>query len=122
MNDIKLKYVEHGKYDWNFINGDVEDIKGDQTIINAIKHKLLLRPQELEQVLYQNQGDGAYNEINDDLTPENEKYIAEIIKTLCKEIKGVNDAEIKFETTQTEITITNITIRKDDGGVLKVGI
>lgn len=121
MNDILLKKIAPAVYDWTFNGVDVENVTGDQRIINNIIETILLKPYELEQSIYREEGCKAHNYIFEQDTPENLELIKNEIKISCKTVKDVRDADIKATIKNGQIE-TEIIIYKEDGGVIEIGI
>lgn len=121
MNDIQLTPTSDG-YDWNFTNGDISDVIGDQQIISSLIHTILLRQGELEQLYYQDKGSTTYNLQNKPNTELMTELIKSDIESLCKTLPEVYDAEATITTGESNITITRLTITKQNGGLLQIGI
>ena len=121
MNDIQLTPTGEG-YDWNFRNGDIADVIGDQQIISSLIHTVLLKQGELEQLYYRDKGSSLYNFYDKPNTELMKELVKSDIETLCKTIDGVYDAEAEITTRESSITIKRIKITKRNGGVLQIGI
>lgn len=123
MNDIQLIHNTTGDgYDWNFKDGDISNVIGDQQIISSVTHTILLRQGELEQQVYKDKGSTAYNYSNMPNTELVRELVKSDVENLCKTIPEVYDAEAEIRQDESSITITRITITKNNGGVLHIGI
>ena len=98
MNDIKLKHADTpGQYDWSFNWNDLEVVRGDMQLINAVTHAVMLKPAELIQEIYQNKGCAAYNYIYHDDLLNNHELEAGAIETSAKSVEGVYDVKCNVE-------------------------
>lgn len=94
MNDIRLIHTtEPHKWDWAFGWNDVDVVRGDLQLVNAVKHAVLLRRGELLQEVYSTKGctvaDHVYR-ANSDVEREEEAQSIEIAAT---SVNGVYSAE-----------------------------
>lgn len=122
MNDIRLISTDDGRYDWNFTNGDIDNVIGDQQIISSVMHTVLLRKNELEQLYYQDKGSPLW-EYAGVLNYEKQAELIKLdIEHLCKTLPEVFDANVSISQDTSTITINHIQITKKDGGVLNIGI
>ncbi len=110
MNDIRLRStVIPDKYDWSFNWNDVDVVRGNMQLVNAVKHAVLLRPNELIQEAYQDKGCQAHNYIYHG-NSENERTLeAGAIETSAKSVKGVYTA--KCTITENEEYESNIQLK-----------
>ena len=115
LYDIKLSKNEDNTYDWTFNNGDIETVSGEQRLINATKHAILLKRQELRQTLYKGKGCDAQDYIKDASTNQARRMCEESITLACKEIRGVKDAITEVSSNTDEIQIHNLTLIKNNG-------
>ena len=114
IKDIKLTKSKDGKYDWTFQDGDVKTVIGEQRLINATKHAILLKRYELLQDLYKHKGCDVHNFIKTSGTPNAVKLCEESIILACKEIDGVKDATTTVSL-DNGIGIQELTLIKDNG-------
>ena len=56
MKDILLKRTSRSTYDWDFMFDDVKVCNGNKQLIQAVKHAVLLRPDELAPEIYNGKG------------------------------------------------------------------
>ena len=120
MNNINLITKGRGVYDWNFTEGNLDNVTGDQAIINEIKHAVLLQFNELRPALYNNEGTKTIN-INS-ANPEEVNVLKTELTTQIKKIKHVNNCNIKIKESDYMTLKLIIEVIKDDGGVLTLGI
>lgn len=114
IKDIKLTKSRNGKYDWTFQDGDVTTVIGEQRLINATKHAILLKRYELLQDLYKYKGCDVHNYIKSNGTENAVKLCEESIILACKDIHGVKDATTTVQLDD-GISISELTLIKDNG-------
>lgn len=93
MNDIRLRETtQQGKYDWSFGWNDLDVVRGNMQLVNAVRHAVLLKPDELSQEVYTDKGCEAHDYVyrgNSSVEREQEE---QIIENTAKEVSGVYDA------------------------------
>ena len=93
MNDIRLmKTGLEEKYDWVFNHEDLETIRGKQQLVNAVRHAVLLRPDELIQEAYQTKGCTAHNHIYAANSTSGQSQVCGEVETAAKSVNGVYNA------------------------------
>lgn len=112
INDIQLKPTEDGTFDWNFIGNDIENVNGNQRLLSAVVHAVLLRKNELEQNVYSDKGCTAHEYQKLLATPENLDKVAQAIRAEIVNVPGVSDASVEMKDM---VTIHRIVILKNDG-------
>lgn len=115
MKDIQLVSNGNGVYDWNFVDNDLCVVNGNQRLLSAVLHAVLLHQNELDQELYMNKGCLAHDYVKELATESNIEKISDIIRTTIKEIYGVTDCTVNLNNNEGLIAISQITIQKDDG-------
>lgn len=109
MNDIQLRETtKGGKYDWNFGWNDVDTVRGTMQLVNAVRHAILLHPDELSQELYQGRGCQAHEYIYHGNSAAELEQEAQIIENTAKSVTGIYDATCTLEDSVTE---TNLELR-----------
>ena len=98
MKDIRLKHSDRpDRWDWSFTWNDVDVVRGDRQLVNAVQHSILLRRGELLQEVYSTKGCTAHDNIYT-LNNENEQTLATTsIETAVKEVEGVYDVQCILE-------------------------
>lgn len=115
IKDIQLVESKYGKYDWSFNGVDVDTVIGNERIINAVKHSILLKYGELRQKLYQNKGSQLHYYIPCTNNDNNIEFIQEEIKVNCTSIDGISDAIVSVEAETLGIKIKELIVTRDDG-------
>lgn len=95
MNDIQLLKTGMGieeKYDWSFNHNDINIIRGNRQLVNAVRHAILLRQGELAQEIYQNKGCNAYEYKYDGNTRSGQIQLCGEIESAAKSVHGVYNA------------------------------
>lgn len=121
MNDIELIPTEEGFFDWNFDNGKISNVTGDQQLISAVTHTLMLHFGELEQEVYTNNGCNVYDYLKLPMTNRTRELIKGEIENSCRLVKGVKDVSVEVEAINIDTFKASITITKANGGVIIVG-
>lgn len=121
MNDINLVKSGTG-YDWEFSVNNVSDVIGDQQLISAIIHNVLLNQYELEQEFYQGKGGNLAKYVGLPANNINKELVKSEVENMCRMIDGVFDAVASVEILDESIQINHISVTKDNGGVFEIGI
>lgn len=122
MNDIQLKRSSNNTYDWEFRNGDLVEVIGDASLISAIRHALLLKSNELEQVAYNGQGNKLTDIKSNDVTSAQE-IAEETFEETLRAITGIQDAIVTLKIRDdATINITRAKIIKDNGEEIEIGL
>lgn len=123
MNDIQLKRSSNNKYDWEFRNGDLVDVTGDASLVSAIRHALLLKSNELEQVAYTGQGNKLTDIIKSNDVASAEEIVKETFEETLRAINGIQDATVTLIIRDdATINITLAKIIKDNGEEIEIGL
>lgn len=123
MNDIQLKKSSNNTYDWEFRNGDLVDVVGDARLVSAIRHALLLKSNELEQVAYTGQGNKLTDIIKSNDVNSAEEIVKETFEQTLRAITGIQDATVTLIIRDdATINITLAKIIKDNGEEIEIGL
>ena len=115
MKDIELESVGEGVYDWKFTNNDISVVNGNQRLLSAVIHSIMLNRNELEQSIYIDKGCMAHEYVKQNATEENLEKVSSTIRASINELHGVTDSSIQVAQKDNTITISKITIQKTDG-------
>ena len=119
MNDIELIPNNNG-WDWNFTNNSVNNVIGEQRIISAIRHAVLLNEYELEQEIYSEEGCASNKYIKLPLNDSTRTLITENIRIVCKKIVGVQDVNVELGEEDGIIIITKIICQLTNGKKVEI--
>ena len=100
MNDILLTHgPDPGTWDWSFGLNDVNVVRGNMQLINAVKHAVLLHPNELIQDAYIGKGCTIHDYIYTGNTEAERELEAGAVETTAKSVDGVYDAQCTIAST-----------------------
>ena len=123
MNDIQLKKSSNNTYDWELRNGDIVDVGGDARLVSAIRHALLLKSNELEQVAYTGQGNKLTDIIKSNDVNSAEEIVKETFEETLRAITGIQDATVTLIIRDdATINIILAKIIKDNGEEIEIGL
>ena len=122
MNDIQLT-GDGNKFDWTFTETDLVDVKGDASLVSAIRHALLLKNNELAQSLYMGQGNKITNLVKNADVYSAEEIVKETLEENIRKIRGVQDAKVELTiNSDSTINVTLAKITKENGEEITIGL
>ena len=122
MNDIQLT-GDGNKFDWTFTETDLVDVKGDASLVSAIRHALLLKNNELAQSLYMGQGNKITDLVKNADVYSAEEIVKETLEENIRKIRGVQDAKVELTiNSDSTINVTLAKITKENGEEITIGL
>lgn len=115
MKDIELTRSSDTTYDWLFDGLDVVTVNGEQALRNSIIHVLKLRPYELEQTAYLDDGSPLNDMVCIKPSENTTEMVKESISNSINQLKGVRSTLVEVDDTAGEYTIQKLIITTTDG-------
>lgn len=120
MKDILLKRTSTSTYDWDFMFDDVKICNGNKQLIQAVKHAVLLRPDELAPEIYNGKGCKVHDLVKQTETLSRREQMAEEIQYTARQVHGVNTAVANISQVDQYSTGINITIINNNKEVITI--
>lgn len=121
MKDIQLKKNKDGDgYDWNFNGLDVETVIGEQQIINAVLHNIMLHNNELEMEIYADKGCSIYDHLPTINNSSSHKMLEEILLVSVNETEGVRESRIESKLEKDRLKIINLYVTLENGKEVRI--
>ena len=99
MKDIQLVKSGANTYDWSFNGVDVNTVAGNLQLVQAVKHAVLLKPNELIQDVYKGKGCRIHNYILSGNDPDTLELKSATVEEAVKEVHNVSDAQCSITST-----------------------
>lgn len=122
VRDVWLTHTtDSDLWDWDFGLHDIHSVGGDDALITAIIHAVLLRKNELKQVLYEDRGSTIHDYTPQPLRSVECEMVAEALKITVTQIQGINDALVTIIQDHDDMSITaDVTVLTTDGKEIEV--
>lgn len=120
MKDILLKRTSQSTYDWDFMFDDVKICNGNKQLIQAVKHAVLLRPDELAPEIYNGKGCKVHDLVKQTETLQRREEMNEVVEHTAKQVHGVDTAVADISQTDQYSTGINITIINNNKEVITI--
>lgn len=105
MKDIQLVKSGANTYDWSFNGVDVNTVAGNLQLVQAVKHAVLLKPNELIQDVYKGKGCRIHNYILSGNDPDTLELKSATVEEAVKEVHNVSDAQCSITCTDYDDSI-----------------
>jgi hypothetical protein len=120
MKDILLKRTSIGTYDWDFMFDDVRICNGNKQLIQAVKHAVLLRPDELAPEIYEGKGCPVHDLIKQPETETRREEMRETVEHTVQKVHGVSTVQAHITEVPEYSTGVQLTLINDNKEVITI--
>ena len=120
IKDVELTRTQNG-YDWKFNPTDISTVSGLQRLKSAVINAVYTRYGELSMEVYLEHGSHLFEYIRAKNSSQNMEYVKEAVILACKNISGVEDAQVELHRTEEGIMIDEVIIMTIAGVEVSLG-